>query len=84
VYELVFEGSTLWFCLWIGNGLKHCTFQRRYYILALPGPAEFSRPTEGDSDVMDSKRVGEVAVLYQTEIPAQLRNTLNHRTMRYL
>jgi hypothetical protein len=35
-------------------------------------------------EIIHSKRTGEVAVLYQTRDFAQLRNTLNHRTMREL
>ena len=35
-------------------------------------------------EIVHSKWTGEVAVLYRSADSAQLRNTLNHRTMRYL
>jgi hypothetical protein len=35
--EPIFERSTLWFYLLIGNALKHCTFQLCHYILTLRG-----------------------------------------------
>jgi hypothetical protein len=35
-----------------------------------------------DPEIVHSKWTGEVAVLYQSADSAQLRNPLNHRTMR--
>ena len=35
-----------------------------------------------DSEIVRSKWTGEVAVLYRSADSAQLRNTLDHRTMR--
>ena len=63
---------------------KTLHFPAQLLHLGTPWAAEFTRPTEGDSDIVHSKRVGEIAVLYQTKISAQLRNTLNHHTMRWL
>ena len=35
-----------------------------------------------DSEIVHTKWTGEIAVLYRSADSAQLRNTLNHRTMR--